>query len=285
MQDPTNEPPEDRGGFGSSPRQIVAEVGLIVGGLVVAVLGIVAIAHLGAGWLVRTIPRSVDVEVGRSAWSQYLEGGERCSDPAVERYVSELVAPLLEVMDTEGFDFQFAVLDDPSINAFALPGGLVTVHMGLLEAAETGEEVAAVLGHEIAHVTERHGMRRVVRQQAVAVLTGSLFGRSDLIVVADAVGSLMSLKYDRGQEREADEAGRAAMIEARIEPGGMERLFERLASEQPAGLPTFLSTHPDPGDRAARARADLGAVSEARMLATPSGLVCHAAEDRPPQPD
>ena len=130
------------------------------------------------------------------------------------------------------FDFQFTVVESEEVNAFALPGGFVTVNMGLLQAAETGEEVAAVLAHEMTHVTHRHGMRAVLRKVGGLTLVAMIFGGTDFETLAFAMEGLASQAHSRDQERDADEGGREILMAAGIDPIGMATFFERLEQMQ-----------------------------------------------------
>src|SRR5690606_31632635 len=141
-------------------------------------------------------------------------------DPGPLAYVEELAQPLIAASDSE-FEFTFVVVDDEQVNAFALPGGFVTVNMGLLEAAETGEEVAAVIAHEMTHVTHRHGMRAVMRRVGGIALISMVFGGTSLETIAWAADGLSNQAHSRDQERDADDGGRAILMNAGIDPTGM----------------------------------------------------------------
>lgn len=150
---------------------------------------------------------------------------------------------------------------------------LVAVHMGLLDAAETGEEVAAVLAHEIHHVTQRHGLRRIARQMGAIAALGAILGAVDLGALTGIAVSLMGNAYDRDQETEADTLGHALLIDARIDPAGMVAFFERLAAEGPS-VPTILSTHPGSDQRAKLAQERGGLEDDGIALPAPQGLRC-----------
>jgi predicted Zn-dependent protease len=196
-----------------------------------------------------------------------------CDHPKVVAYVESIGAVVAPHFNSP-FQFRFRVVDDPSVNAFALPGGFVTVNMGLLQSAESGEEVAAVIGHELAHVVQRHGTRRVLRQLGGMAALSIVFGGTDLEVPATLLGGLANTAYDRDQETEADELGQEALIAAGVSPIGMVHFFERMAKDAALAPPQFLSTHPDPGNRAQRAQAAISNASATRQLESPRGLVC-----------
>lgn len=230
-----------------SHKKVVVEV-LIVVALVLAIGG-GAFAGAGAlaAWMTPVIPMEVDRTIGRTSHEGMSVA--LCDDPRARRYVERLAEPLLAAAEPLPFEFTFRVADDPAINAYALPGGYVTVNRGLLEAAETGEEVAGVIGHEIQHALLRHGTRRVLRQMGGRMILALLTGGSDLHGLSEMAGRLTSLSYDREQEAEADRKGVTLLVEARIDPRGLSRFFSRLSKER-AAPPELLSTHPDPGRRA-----------------------------------
>lgn len=262
-----------QGGFDPKGSKLLLEI--IVGIAVIAGLGVAVIFAGGliASWLAPTIPISVDQTIGQAAEREMALTQKECSNPAAKKYVEDLAAPMIEAAGSVPFAFSFRVVDTPEVNAFALPGGYVTVNRGLLEAAESGEEVAGVIGHEIQHAILRHGTKRVLRQLGGTVIMNLLFGGSDLAAVSHAAGQMTGLSYDRAQELEADKEGVALMLAAGMDPRGLSRFFERL-SEGAAHPPEFLSTHPDPGTRAELvSRAAAGA--SFKVLPPPSRAPCH----------
>jgi predicted Zn-dependent protease len=169
---------------------------------------------------------------------------------------------LAEVSERSHLPYRFAILDSPIVNAFALPGGPVYATRGLLAHANSEAEVAAVMGHEIGHVNARHGVEKLSQQQ----LLGGVLGAASLVVgerwsgLVDAAGlgaQALLLQYSRDAEREADELGIRYMTRAGYDPRGMPRfmsILDRLSARADGALPTWLSTHPDPGERAETTR-------------------------------
>lgn len=243
-------------------RRLRAVVWVIVG--VTAAGTMIYGAYLGfvwfLGWTATQIPRSWEVQIGRSAASDILSKARVCADPRLNRFIAKMAKRLEKGMKKKPYDFHFKVLDRKPVNAFALPGGYVFIHRGLLKKAESGSEVAGVLAHEIQHVLKRHGMRRVVRSLgfmlAVRIIFGDVGGFSDL--VARGAVQLGSLKYDREQEDEADMEGVKLMYRAGIDPRGLPRFFSRLAkkeakmSDTEKTLLPILSTHPPSAERRKR---------------------------------
>lgn len=220
-------------------------------------------------------------------------------DLEVEEYVNRLGRRLVAVSNNPQQSFDFFVVKDATLNAFALPGGYIGVHTGLILAAESESELASVLGHEIAHVTQRH-IAQIVGKQSQAgmlmlasLLVAILAARSnsqvsEAAIAAGQAGALQSqLGYSRDFEREADRVGLQTLDQAGFDVRGMPSFFERL---QRAGrlyennAPAYLRTHPltteriaDMENRAASMRyrqvldsADFGYVrAKLRVLAVP----------------
>jgi predicted Zn-dependent protease len=150
------------------------------------------------------------------------------------------------------------VVKNDVVNAFALPGGYVVVFTGLLEQAKSGEEVAGVLSHEFTHVLERHGLERIVKQMGLVAVVGIILGdQQGLARIVRQVGvELLSLKFGRTQETEADVSGLQLLHRAHIDPAGMITFFQRL-SEEEQGRVEWLSSHPMSAARAERLKKEI----------------------------
>ena len=206
------------GGFDPKGGRLLTEV--LVGLFVVLALGAAVIFAGGsiAAFATPLVPMSVDETIGDAAQKQMSLTQKECTNPAVKKYIEDLAAPMIESAGKVPFEFSFRVVDTPEVNAFALPGGFVTVNRGLLEAAESGEEVAGVIGHEIQHALLRHGTKRILRQLGSAVIMNLIFGGSDLHDVSQVAGQMTGLSYDRSQESEADRQGLKYMTRAGYDP-------------------------------------------------------------------
>lgn len=260
-------------GFQMTGRRALWEIAIVVGVIVVAVVGLIALIKVGAGALVNHVPTSFDRTLGDQAGRTIEATSSPCTDPGPRKFVEAVAAPLVRTLDDKRWDFRFIVVENEEVNAFALPGGFVTVNMGLLDNAESGEEVAAVLAHELQHVVCRHGTRRMLRELGTSVIFGALFGATDVSVPASAVRDFMTNAYDRSEESEADARGLTLLLQAGVDPGGMARFFERLEKTSVAP-PAILSTHPDPGDRAAKAALAAKGAHPTLSLPSPKGLHC-----------
>lgn len=259
-------------GFGHSRQRFVLEIVGVLAVIALLIWGALSLLGGLTSALVGLMPVSVDRAVGEAAWNQMVPAERRCTDPAALAYVEQIAAPLVEAYAGE-HRFTFAVIDAPEVNAFALPGGFIAVHSGLLDKAESGEEVAAVLAHEMHHVTERHGLRRIARQLGTFAALGAVLGAVDLGSLTGLAVGLVGNAYDRDQEREADALGHALLIDAEIDPAGMATFFDRLAAQGP-DVPALLSTHPGSEERASLARQRGGLDGAPRALPAPTGLRC-----------
>ena len=188
-------------------------------------------------------------------------------DPEIEDYLGALGSRLAQANPGARQDFEFFVLRDSTINAFALPGGFVGVHTGLIAMAETESELASVLGHEIAHVTQRHVARMIGAQKQmqlpsmIALAAAILIGRSrpDLAggaaAAAQAGAVQQQLSYTRDYEREADRVGFQTLAGAGFDVHAMPTFFEKLQRQMRATddglMPAYLRTHPMTADRIA----------------------------------
>ncbi len=214
-----------------------------------AYVGVMAAARAA----VDQLPISIDREVGELAGDDLIPGVRPVEDAVVHDAIAEIVARLEPHAAIEGFEYRITVLDSPEVNAFALPGGRIFVLTGLIREAESPDQVAGVLAHEMAHVTLRHGMRSIVQSlgviAAIEVLIGDLAGLSVLGV--EGVRLLVEQGYSRDLESEADEEGVRMLHAAGIDPHGLARFFELLRGEEGASIPSWLGSHPELDDRIA----------------------------------
>jgi predicted Zn-dependent protease len=205
-----------------------------------------------------------DIKIGRESAAEVLGELPELSDDEVTAYVRAVGEGLAGSAPGEHFPYEFHVLDVREINAFALPGGIVFVNRGTLEAVHDEGELAGVMAHEISHVALRHGTSQMskayVAKRGIDIFR-TIFGRrnEDADSVAEALGGLglntLFLRFSREAETEADLVG-ARMLAARgYDPIEMSRFFDTLRAAETDHVPEFFSDHPDTGDRA-RAVAD-----------------------------
>ena len=235
-------------------------VGMGLGLLALLVLGCAVNPVTGKREL-SLVSESQEIEIGRSSDPQIVASYGLYDDADLAAFVDAIGQKMAALSHLPDLKFTFRVLDSPVINAFALPGGYVYVTRGILAHMNNEAELAVVLGHEIGHVTARHGARR----QTNATLAGLGIGLGGALVPQVAQYSpvlqqslgLLFLKYGRDDEHQADELGVAYSLAAGYDPEAGSRFFEvldRQMQESGQSLPGWLSTHPDPGDRVKRTR-------------------------------
>ncbi len=207
--------------------------------------------------------------IGEDAMVQIRQQLNFVDDPELSDYIRNLGKRLTRSLLDEQREYQFFLIGHPTINAFALPGGFIGTHSGLITSAASESELASVLAHEIAHVTQRHWPRLVAAQKERSGLTMAailaslvLAGSGDVNAGGIAVAAMASdvdsqLAFTRGFEREADRIGIRLLAAAKLDPGAMATFFERLAAANRfsgASVPEFMRTHPVTNDRIAEAR-------------------------------
>lgn len=185
------------------------------------------------------------------------------ANPAVQGYIDRLGNRLLTGVRAREFDFTFKVVRDDSVNAFAVPGGHIYVHSGLIKAAENETELAAVVAHEINHGVARHGTQQLTQQYGYALVLQLLMGENPNLL-AQLAGSLFGqgafMAYSRGMENQADYLGVETMYRAGYDPRGMISFFRKLDTEErsnPGKLAQFFSSHPMTGERLQRVQAEI----------------------------
>jgi len=203
-----------------------------------------------------------EVELGRQGDQAAAAEYGLYPDTALARYVESVGQRLARVSERPDLQWHFRVLDSPVVNAFAMPGGYIFVTRGILAALNSEAQLAGVLGHEIGHVTARHSARQITQQQLAGLGLGlgtALIGGFDRYAGMAQQGlGLLFLKFSRADETQADELGVRYSARAGYDPREIPATYamlRRLSQRQGGSIPTFLSTHPDPGDRETRTRA------------------------------
>ncbi len=208
-----------------------------------------------AGVLARSVPAGIEQQIGRAAIEQLAPVAQRCEEESVRRPVRAIVDKLGKRAPDMGYAFQVYIVKDKMVNALATPGGYIVVYTGLLEKTESPEELAAVLAHEMTHVTARHSTVAVMRAMTFWIMLSYLIGDPSGILV-QAAGAMSQLSYQRGQEEEADRGAMQLFERTHVDPRGLERAFTMLSKETPS-LPAsarYFSTHPRTEDRLAGIR-------------------------------
>ncbi|MGH7505095.1 MAG: M48 family metalloprotease, partial [Longimicrobiales bacterium] len=216
------------------------------------------------------ISEQQEIQMGREADQAIVAQLGLYPDESLQQYVQQLGAKLATVSERPDLPWTFRVVDDPTVNAFALPGGFIYVTRGIMAYLESEAQLASVLGHEIGHVTARHSVEQMSRQQLaqIGLAVGTVL-RPDLANVFDLASTglgLLFLKYGRDDERQSDDLGLRYMTRANYDPREMPEVFsllEQVSQLDGAGrVPEWLSTHPDPGNRRDRIAAEIAALPD-----------------------
>ena len=219
------------------------------------------------------LTREQEREIALSVIEQFRNAGRLVTDPEINEYVANLGRRLSYRAQNGDHQFHFFVVKAPSINAFALPGGFIGVHTGLLEATANESELAGVLAHEIAHVTQNHISRQIQAMRGTSIMTmatmlaallvgGLMGGGGDFMQGALMAGTGLAqqqqINFTRAHEHEADRIGIGTLYAAGFDPRGLPSFFEtmsRAESLSVKAIPEILRTHPVNVNRIAEARA------------------------------
>lgn len=219
------------------------------------------------------LSKSEEARLGRAIMAHIRQSGDVVEDPLVTEYVNEIGHRIAAQANSDGiYKFTFFVVDNPAINAFALPGGFIGVHTGLLEATRNEDELAGVLAHEVSHVTQRHIARSIHANSRQSIMTMAIMLGAILAAAAGADGDVVQaglaaaqgsaaqqqINFTRSNEYEADRVGIAALANAGFDPQGMASFFEVISRGETRPMeyraPEFLRTHPVSSARIAEAR-------------------------------
>ncbi len=229
---------------------------LLIGGLaaLALVLGCTTVPETGRRQLMLIGPAE-EAQMGLSAFADIKNQQPISRDAAANARVQRIGARIAPAVgrDLPNAEWEFVVFESEQVNAFALPGGKVGVYTGLLALAESDDELAAVMGHEIAHVSARHGAERTSQQLGAALLGVGLTVATDDAKYRDqirlayglaAAGTV--LKYSRDHESEADHIGLLYMARAGYDPAAAISFWRKMAAKSKGGtwMPEWLSTHP-----------------------------------------
>jgi predicted Zn-dependent protease len=211
------------------------------------------------------VSESQEIEMGRQSAQQVAQTIGIYDDAAVQAYVSSIGMKMAKASERPNLPWEFHVVNDASVNAFALPGGFIYVTRGLMTSINDEAELATVVGHEIGHVTNRHSVQQISKAELaqVGLGVGSLLS-SDVAKLAGLASqglSLLFLKYSRDAENQADLAGFRYAAKQNYDVREMVKVFQTLdrVSQASGGgkLPEWLETHPDPGTRIQNTQARL----------------------------
>jgi len=227
--------------------------------------GVMLFSTVAAAITLVSVPQ--EIQIGQEANAQVRKQVPELRDGEISGYVRSLGRRLSSQAGGPDYPYSFQLADYREINAFALPGGPVWIHRGILQAASNESQVVSVLAHEIAHISQRHAADQLTKATIANLglgLLGAVLGNdTGAGVTRMAAGMLANglfLKFSRDDEREADSAGLQMMVRAGWDARGMIELFDVLASEakrDPGMVAAFFSSHPSPQDRISRLQGDV----------------------------
>ena len=216
------------------------------------------------------IGESQEIAMGREYDQEVAASIGLYADSGLQRYIQQFGARLAATSERPNLPWTFHVVDDPVVNAFALPGGYIYVTRGILAHLNSEAELAGVVGHEIGHVTARHSVSQMSKQQlaqiglAVGTIASPEFER--FAGLASAGLGVLFLKYSRDAERQADDLGLRYMRRVNYDPREMPHVFElltRVSQAQGGGrVPEWLATHPDPENRRGRIEQEIATLPQ-----------------------
>src|ERR1041385_2132504 len=212
-----------------------------------------------------------EIAMGRQADSAVITSIGLYPDPVWQRYIQQFGARIAATSERPNLPWTFRVVDDPAINAFAIPGGFVYVTRGILTHVTNEAQLATVMGHEIGHVTARHTAHEMSREQLANI--GLAIGSIASSKVAQYAGlasqalGVLFLKFSRDDESQADALGVRYSSRADFDARQMDSvmaMLDKLEKQSGSKLPEWLETHPDPGNRIEHINAVLDAVAGVR---------------------
>lgn len=237
-------------------KRFVYSILVVVAVMLLLILSVV----LSKDWMVREVaekvPTSWEKKAGDQLFTLIQSDHKLVEMDSLKTVFLQVAKPLIDQARKKGVEVEVYFSNNHSINAFALPGGKVVIQYGLIENAKSWEEVMGVMGHELAHVTERHHVRSIINSLGIYAVISAMIG--DVSAIAGTIlssgGDLASLSNSRKFETEADEQGLEFLMQAHINPQGLIDFFGTLDKEhqknQMENL-SFLSTHPVTKDRIA----------------------------------
>ena len=207
-----------------------------------------------------SISLSGEYELGRIWLSIYRSAVKEHNDPMIRTYLEDLLYRLSEDSEVQDRRFEFLVLQDKSINAFAAPGGIIGINLGMFLETEKEGELASVMCHELAHLSQRHYARSQNRTSPLAnalmvlgsIVVAAASRNPEAILIAPAAMQQMSINFTRSNEKEADRVGFNNLVKAGFDPNDMTSMFQRMQDKYQTKSSeefSYLMTHPLPSER------------------------------------
>ncbi|WP_157484845.1 M48 family metallopeptidase [Gilvimarinus polysaccharolyticus] len=186
------------------------------------------------GVIAKKIPVEWEQKLGESSIAQYQIDKNIMPDEEAEVLLQPLVQPLLDALQPTPYQYRFHIVNEGSLNAFALPGGQVMLHSALILRADSAEELLGVLAHEMIHVEQQHGLRNVMGAAGIYVMASAVLGDASglLAMIGTAAPLLLNQSYSRRFETQSDTLGFKLLTKANINPAGLASFFKKLIDEE-----------------------------------------------------
>jgi len=242
----------------------------IFGLVLVAVIGCVSTPESGRKALILTSEGDENA-MGLQAYQEILKKEKVANNPRLNGILQRVGQRIAAAANKPSFQWEFKLIESKEKNAFCLPGGKVAFYTGIMSVFDNEAQIAAVMGHEVAHATARHGGQRITTTlgaqaglAGASILLGGDEGsdKKKLILAALGMGAQVGaiLPFSRANETEADEIGLVYMARAGYDPREAAKFWEKFAKESGGAPPTFLSTHPASASRQQNLNARVGMV-------------------------
>jgi predicted Zn-dependent protease len=218
---------------------------------------------------IKSHSKALDKKLGDTFWKFYNQTAEEIKTPKVKDPIDSIVTRLCENNDIDKDELKIKIVQNEEVNAFALPGGYMVINSALIKEAKTPEELAGVIGHELAHIQLDHVMKKLGKEFSLAILINTVSGGNGQVVY-EAIRLLSSTAFDRKLEKEADYQSVKYMKKANINACGLADFMEQLSISSPSANAylSWISTHPDMEERVAYLK-DICHISDDNDVITP----------------
>lgn len=228
---------------------------LVISAFVFVLIGCATVPYTDRAQIMM-VSEAEESQLGATLFTEVKKGSKMSTESRMNSTVTEVGNKIAAAADRPGYKWEFVVIEDKTVNAFALPGGKVAFHTGIMPVCADENGVAAVMGHEVAHVLARHGSERMSQQQALSIggvaLMAALSSSSPVVkegvFQAYGLGAQVGviLPFSRSHELEADKIGMILMAKAGYDPRHAVSFWERMLEKKngSSSTPAFLSTHP-----------------------------------------